>query len=145
MKKVTVVFLIIILFISIFFVSCKQDPNQTTESKKFLSDLKQLESKFIDKTSLAKTTSGIALSPMISDMQDISREVSNLEIPKNADQLSTLRELSINGMNQIIDGFQMSQSQGNENEIHKKINDGLGALKVVAIKISELENSPTKK
>lgn len=126
------------LFISFFLVSCKQGPYSDKESKNFISDLSNLNIKFVNKISLANTASGAALSPVISDMQDIRTEVSNLEVPGEDEKLSDIKESSINGMDEVIESFQMLQSGENDVEVILKIQNGISILEDVANQFMKL-------
>jgi hypothetical protein len=126
------------LFISFFLVSCKQGPYSDKESKNFISDLSNLNIKFVNKISLANTASGAALSPVISDMQDIRTEVSNLEVPGEDEKLSDIKESSINGMDEVIESFQMLQSGENDVEVVLKIQNGISILEDVANQFMKL-------
>ena len=126
------------LLISFFLVSCKQGPYSDKESKNFISDLSNLNIKFVNKISLANTASGAALSPVISDMQDIRTEVSNLEVPGEDEKLSDIKESSINGMDEVIESFQMLQSGENDVEVILKIQNGISILEDVANQFMKL-------
>lgn len=125
-------------FISFFLISCKQGPYSDQESKNFISDLSNLNIKFVNKISLANTASGAALSSDISDMQDIRTEVSNLEVPGEDEKLSDIKESSINGMDEVIEGFQMLQSGENDVEVVLKIQNGINILEDVANQFMKL-------
>jgi hypothetical protein len=125
-------------FLSFFLISCKQGPYSNQESKNFISDLSNLNIKFVNKLSLANATSGAVLSSAISDMQDIRTEVSNLEVPREDEKLSDIKESSINGMDEVIEGFQMLQSGENDVEVVLKIQNGINILEDVANQFMKL-------
>jgi len=137
-NKYFISIIILMLFISFFLVSCKQGPYSDQESKNFISDLSNLNIKFVNKISLANTASGAALSPVISDMQDIRTEVSNLEVPGEDEKLSDIKESSINGMDEVIESFQMLQSGENDVEVILKIQNGISILEDVANQFMKL-------
>ncbi len=137
-NKYFISIIILMLFISFFLVSCKQGPYSDKESKNFISDLSNLNIKFVNKISLANTASGAALSPVISDMQDIRTEVSNLEVPGEDEKLSDIKESSINGMDEVIESFQMLQSGENDVEVILKIQNGISILEDVANQFMKL-------
>ena len=68
--------LLIIIMISFLLLGC--DVYKSKESKEYINEIKQLSDEFKDKLELASNTSRIALTPVLSDMQDIKREVNNL-------------------------------------------------------------------
>jgi hypothetical protein len=125
-------------FLSFFLISCKQGPYSDQESKNFISDLSNLNIKFVNKLSLANATSGAVLSSAISDMQDIRTEVSNLEVPGEDEKLSDIKESSINGMDEVIESFQMLQSGENDVEVVLKIQNGISILEDVANQFMKL-------
>ncbi len=127
------------MFISLFSISCKQGPYSDQESKNFISDISNLNIKFVNEVSLANTASGAALSSSISNMQDIRTEVSNLEVPGEDEKLSDIKESSINGMDEVIEAFQMLQSGENDVEVVLKMQNGISILEDVANKFIELE------
>jgi len=137
-NKYFISIIILMLLISFFLVSCKQGPYSDKESKNFISDLSNLNIKFVNKISLANTASGAALSPVISDMQDIRTEVSNLEVPGEDEKLSDIKESSINGMDEVIESFQMLQSGENDVEVILKIQNGISILEDVANQFMKL-------
>lgn len=139
MKNKYLIFIIILMFfLSFFLISCKQGPYSNQESKNFISDLSNLNIKFVNKLSLANATSGAVLSSAISDMQDIRTEVSNLEVPREDEKLSDIKESSINGMDEVIEGFQMLQSGENDVEVVLKIQNGINILEDVANQFMKL-------
>lgn len=139
MKNKYLIFIIILMFfLSFFLISCKQGPYSDQESKNFISDLSNLNIKFVNKLSLANATSGAVLSSAISDMQDIRTEVSNLEVPREDEKLSDIKESSINGMDEVIEGFQMLQSGENDVEVVLKIQNGINILEDVANQFMKL-------
>jgi len=103
-------FLILVLVFS--FIGCTN--NKDEEVKIYIAEFKDIKDKFIDKYKLANTTARIALTPVISDMQDIKRDLLNLDPPENVDRLSGVKELCLYGMDKVIEGFQEFQI---ENEI----------------------------
>ena len=137
-NKYFISIIILMLLISFFLVSCKQGPYSDKESKNFISDLSNLNIKFVNKVSLANTASGAALSPVISDMQDIRTEVSNLKVPGEDEKLSDIKESSINGMDEVIESFQMLQSGENDVEVILKIQNGISILEDVANQFMKL-------
>ncbi len=97
--------------------------------------------KFVNKVSLANAATGAALSSAISDMQDIRTEVSNLEVPGEDEKLSDIKESSINGMDEVIEGFQMLQSGEDYADVFLKIQNGISILEDVANKFLKLEKT----
>lgn len=125
-------------FISLFLISCKQGSYSDQESKNFISDLNSLNVKFVNKLSLANTASGAALSTAISDMQDIKTEVSDLKVPGEDEKLTDIKESSINGMDELIESFQMLQSGEDYADVVLKMQNGISILEDVANKLLKL-------
>jgi len=122
-------------------ISCKSDPYQSEESKEFISELESQISYFNDKLSLAGTTSRISLTPVISDMQDIKREVINLEVPENTPKLAAVQELCINGMENAIDGYQMFQLEEEGESIFEKLDNADRTIASVLNTLNTIKNS----
>lgn len=140
-NKYLISIIILMFFLSFFLISCKQGPYSDQESKNFISDLNNLNIKFVNKLSLANAATGEALSSAISDMQDIRTEVSNLEVPGEDGNLLDIKESSINGMDEVIEGFQILQSGEDYVDVVLKIQNGISILEDVANKFLKLEKS----
>ena len=137
MKKVLLIVLILILAFS--FASCKKDPYNTEEAINFIKEIKSQINHFNDKLDLAGTTSRIALTPVISDMQDIRRKVVELEIPEDTPKLEDAHKLCVHGMTKAIEGYQMFQTEEDETEVFKKLETAYHALRYTIIDLENIE------
>lgn len=107
--KLTAIILLIIFLMLSPFISCsKQTTSHITlneQQEEYLDNLIDIKDRFIEKYELAKGTSKIALSPIISQMQDIKNELSNLKLRDNNDQLIYLSNVIEEAMDSIITVF----------------------------------------
>jgi dipeptidyl aminopeptidase/acylaminoacyl peptidase len=130
--------LLIIIMISFLLIGC--DVYKSKESKAYINEIKQLSDEFEDKSKLANNTSRMSLTPVISDMQDIKREVNNLNAPKNAKKLVELQGLVSEYMDSIIDGFMLFQSQESDSIVLGKFETAIINKQLVEDKLFEIEN-----
>lgn len=110
-NKFIIIILLMLLLLSNTILLSSCDIYKSKESIEFLNTIKKLDEDFADKYTLANTTVRIALAPVISEMQDIRRDVKYLNVPKKAVKLSELKDLEIEYMDIIITGFMQFQSE----------------------------------
>ena len=108
-KKLYFIIPFLVLMLVFGLISCGNDKNE--EIKNYLDEFNKIKNKFMDKYELAGTTARIALSPVISNMQDIKRDLENLDPPENVDRLIGVKELCLYGMDKAIEGFQEFQME----------------------------------
>ena len=107
--KYLIPFLVLILML-VGFVGCG-NPYKSEEAIEYLEKFEYIKEEFMDKYELAGTTPRIALSSVISEMQDSKRDLSRLDPPENFDRLSGVKELCLYGMDKVIEGFQEFQME----------------------------------
>ena len=83
----------------------------TPQVEEYLNNFKNIKSKFIEKYELAKVTSKIALSPIVSQMQDAKNELKDLKLPNNDEQLIYLNDILENTMESAITVFMVFQGE----------------------------------
>ena len=130
--------LIIIIMTSFLLMGC--DVYKSKESKEYINEIKQLSDKFEDKFKLANNTSRMSLTPILSDMQDIKREVNNLEPPKNAKKLVDLQGLVSEYMDSIISGFMLFQAQESDSVVSDQFETAIMNKQLAVDKLFEIEN-----
>ena len=138
--KYLIPFLVLVLVFGL--IGCGNG-KRNEEIKNYLDEFVKIENRFIDKYDLAGTTSRIALSPVISDMQDIRRELENLNPPEDVDRLVEVKELCLHGMNKTIRGFQEFQME-NEDKSLELLNEADKIFISVAITINEIKEELIK-
>jgi len=134
--------LILILIFSMVLSSCK-NPCQTEQAQEFIKEFKNIKNTFDDKFELAGSTSRINLTPVISDMQDLKRELDRLEPPEKCSELSYIKKHYLEGMDTAIDAFMMFQLEENEFVISLKIDKANVRFEYVDKWIKEIEGGET--
>jgi len=132
-------FLILVLVFSMALSSCK-NPCQTEQAQEFTKELKNIKNTFDDKFELAGSTSRINLTPVISDMQDLKRELSKLEPPEKCSELSDIKEYYLEGMDTAINAYMMFQLEEDDKKVLSKINSATSRFEYIDKWIKEFEN-----
>jgi len=117
----------------------KEVSEQSEVIKTYIVEFKKIKSEFIDKYELAGTTPRISLTPIISEMQDIRRELSDLDPPENINRLAGVKELCLYGMDKVIEGFQEFQ-MGNETKSMTLLKEADKIFESVDNTIKEIED-----
>ena len=94
------------------------------EREKFIQDAIEILRKFTDTYALASSTSRIALSPIVGEMQALKREMDALE-PTDCGKLTKLH--LVDAMNTIIDGF-LAFMQEKESNAQRLLSQGADTL-----------------
>ena len=131
--------LILVLVFSMALSSCK-NPYQTEQAQDFIKEFKNIKNTFDDKFELAGSTSRINLTPVISDMQDLKRELSKLEPPEKCPELSDIKEYYLGGMDTAITAYMMFQLEEDDLKILSKINSATSRFEYVDKRIEGIEN-----
>ena len=107
---------LVLLITLLIFVGCG-NPYTSNQSKEYLSQSSKPYSNFMEKYMLANSTPRMSLTPIITEMQNYKIEFNEIETPKKNDELGEAKELCIQGMDYIIQGFIAFQSQEDDNEV----------------------------
>lgn len=94
--------LVVVLVGAAAFILLRPDPPCYKQAEVFITQLDPLLEEWSDAITVASSTSRIALSPTVSNLQTIRREVSNLTPP---DCAMEAQELLVSHMDYMIDGF----------------------------------------
>lgn len=101
-------FLILVLVFS--FIGCTNN-NKDEEAKDYIRSFKLTFEEFKDTYNLAGSTSRIALSPIISDMQRLKRDLYGLELPEKCDEYNGMQNYCVESMEKAIDAYIKFQQQ----------------------------------
>jgi len=114
--KYLIPILMVVLVLSLIFVGCG-DPYKSKQAKEYLTQASKKYSNFMEKYMLANSTPRMSLTPVITEMQNLKIEYSEIETPKKYEDLEKAKELCIEGMEKVIQGFIAFQSQSSDNEV----------------------------
>lgn len=115
-----------IVLLALLLAGCAQSESAVcaTQTQNYLDAVNPLIDEFLDTLDVAGSTSRIALSPIVQDMQDIRREVQEIPSPDCAKY--EVAEL-ISGMDYFIDGF-LSFMSGDESVANRNLEMGDQAM-----------------
>ena len=140
-KKITLfVVLILLLLLSLNLISCT-DPCESEEAQDYVKSYAITFEEFKDIFDLAESTSRIALSPVISDMQEVKRELNRLELPENCEKYDDMQEYSVETMEKAIDAFMKFAQQEDEYEVMNIIESVKTRFEYIENWIEETEES----
>ncbi len=140
-KKITLLItLMIFLLVSISLISCT-NPCKSEEAEDYIRNFNNTFEEFKDTFDLAESTSRIALSPVISDMQEIKRDLNGLELPENCDKYSDMQDYSVEAMEKAIDAFMKFQQQEDEIKVISIIESVRTRFEYIENWIEETEES----
>lgn len=109
---------LIIAVVLIFTFSCNSGGKANDSSINNYIDKSSKEfKKFMEKCELASNSARINLAPIISDMQDIKSEFEGIEIPGDQNDLQNAKNMYIEGMELVIEGFMSFQTQKSQKEM----------------------------
>jgi len=114
--KFIIILTTVVFILTFVLISCK-DPYQSDEAKGYIKEFKRIVSEFNDKYKLANSTSRIALSPVISDMQDIKNDLNRLEIPEGCEDFTHRQEYCVEAMDYAIEAFLKFQSNSEDLDV----------------------------
>lgn len=108
--------ILIVLILLLMLVGCG-DPYKSKQAKEYLTQASKIYSKFMEKYMLANSTPRMSLTPVIIEMQNLKIEYNEIETPKKYEDLKEAKELCVEGMEKVIQGFIAFQSQKNDDEV----------------------------
>jgi len=123
MKKYLIFFTVaILMFLVLFIFAGCGDPCKTEEAQDYIDDFDKSFEEFKDTFDLADSTARIALTPVISEMQAIKRELNGLDLPEGCDKYKDMQDYSVETMEKAIEAFMKFQQQEDEFEVINMIN-----------------------
>lgn len=98
-----------------------------------ISEMKEILGRFSDAFELAANTSRISLSPIVSDMQKIARELNDLTVPVCLDEAKTAL---LQSMSSSIDGYLAFMAEESDETVTSYFDDGTKYLRSYSDKTS---------
>jgi len=140
-KKITLVItLILVALLSLLLISCT-DPCESEGAQDYIKSFTITFEEFKDIFDLAESTSRIALSPVISDMQEVKRDLNGLELPENCGKYGDMQEYSVETMEKAIDAFMKFAQQEDDARVISIIESVRTRFEYIENWIEETEES----
>jgi len=113
----------LVTMVCIVLISCGQDSSAlcASQTESYIRDIDPLVDEFLDTWQVAESTSRIALSPLVRDMQRAHRELQDVAPPECAEDGSNRLIL---GVGSIIDGFIAFMGEEDDAAVSRKVERG---------------------
>lgn len=130
-------FLVLVLIFG--FISCTN--NRDEEAKDYIRSFKLIFEEFKDTYDLAGSTSRIALSPIISDMQRLKRDLYGLELPEKCDEYNGMQNYCVESMEDAIVAYMKFQQQEDDMVVYRLLKSVNTRFEYIDDWIEEVEES----